>query len=245
MSDNSYRERIYRNYATRFQDAPERFDEEAALRWGLPYNHYLRGWLPVQREAAILELACGGGKFLHFLKQRGFTQVHGVDISPEQVALSRQVLGADQVTEGDAIAFLESHPGEFDLIVAMDLIEHFRKDECLCFLDACASALRPGGRLILQTPNAESPWGGHHRYNDFTHELGFNPNSILRLLSLAGLEKGQVREMGPVAHGLKSLIRWFLWRVLRRGLWAWNMVEIGNGSSGVYTRVMLASAVKH
>lgn len=55
-----YRTRIYENYATRFQDAPKGFDQEAAWHWGRGYRHYLRAWLPEDKNAKIIDLACGG-----------------------------------------------------------------------------------------------------------------------------------------------------------------------------------------
>ncbi|HCB12349.1 MAG TPA: hypothetical protein DEP36_02085, partial [Gammaproteobacteria bacterium] len=194
-----YRSRIYERYATNFQDSPATFDYEASARWGRAYHYYFRSWLPANRDARIVDLACGGGKLLHFFKTDGYDNTMGVDISPEQVLLSRQVPA--EVKLANVLDFLEVNPNSFDLITALDLVEHFHKPEVLRFLDGCANALCPNGRLILQTPNADSPWGTTHRYNDFTHEVGFNPNSITRLLRLAGLLEIECREQGPVPYG--------------------------------------------
>lgn len=238
----SYRDRIYAHYASKFQDMAGAFNEQEAIQWGLPYRRsYLRGWLPEDRAASILEVACGGGRLLHTLKQLGYTNLSGVDLSPEQVALSRQVLPEERVHHGDVITFLEQHKGQFHLIIGLDIVEHFKKDECLRFLDACREALRPGGRLVLQTPNAGCFWGAEHRYNDFTHEIGFNPNSLTRILSLVGFEGVVARESGPVPRGVFSSIRWALWRILRLKMMFWNLVEIGSPGSRVFTRNFLAS----
>lgn len=244
MTRMDYRQRIYKRYATRFQYAQPKFDEGAANKWGQAYVRYLRGWFPQDTEVPILEVACGGGRFLHFLRMRGYTHVQGVDISPEQVALSRQVLPNEFVHEGNAIAFLEAHPGAFSLIVGLDVVEHFTKDECLRFLDTCHAALKSGGRLILQTPNLDSPFAIGVRYGDFTHEIGLSSNSAVWLLHLAGFEDVEVRETGPMIHGLVSAVRWLLWRVIRWQLAFWNLVETGTQGAGVYTRVMLVSAVR-
>jgi 2-polyprenyl-3-methyl-5-hydroxy-6-metoxy-1,4-benzoquinol methylase len=104
------------------QDATLHFDPSAAGAWGRPYRHYLRGWLPQDLDAPILEVACGGGRLLHTLRSWGYRNLQGVDLSPEQIALSRQVIPPDQVHEADAIAFLEAHPTCFDLILGLDLI---------------------------------------------------------------------------------------------------------------------------
>lgn len=58
----------------------------------------------------------------------------------------------------------------------------------------CWRALKPGGRLILQTPNADSPWALGVRYGDFTHEICLNPNSAQHLLTVGGSQRVAVRE---------------------------------------------------
>lgn len=122
-------------------------------------------------------MACGQGNLLHFLKKRDSNNISGVDVSPEQVALARQVVPTTY--EANILEFLEAHAGEYDFIVGLDIVEHFSKDEVLRFMDGCRTALKPGGRLVLQTPSAESPWAAHLRYGDFTHEVSFQSNSTL------------------------------------------------------------------
>jgi SAM-dependent methyltransferase len=240
---SSYRQRIYENYASGFQDGPGDFDFAEAQRWGTPYDYRFRGWLPASRDAAIVDLGCGRGKLLYFFLQRGYTKLSGVDVSPEQVKLARQV--TPDVVEANVMDFLKNHQQDFDLITGLDIIEHFHKDEVLHFLDLCYAALRPGGRLILQTPNAESPWGSGIRFGDFTHEVCFNPNSLLPLLALCGFRKLEARETGPVpwGHSAPSTLRYVAWQGIRAVLKFWNLAE-GCAGSGVFTRVFIASGVK-
>ncbi len=242
MSD--YRSRIYEKYASLMQDAEPLFNEKKAERWGGAYDTFLKWWLPERKDAAILEVGCGGGRLLYFFKTRGYRNLQGVDISPEQVNLARQVIDNVSVTEENAIEYLDSHRHSFDLIIGLDIIEHFRKDEVLHFLEACYKALRPGGRLILQTPNAESPWGMMHRYHDFTHEVAFDPHSLKKLLELSGFTKIEPRQAGPAIHGILSLGRYLIWRIIWSLLALWNLAETGDIGSGIYTRVFLISAMK-
>ena len=238
-----YRVRIYEQYASQFQSAPALFNVEAARRWGKAYRHYLRGWLPEKRECRILDAACGGGKLLQFYLDTGFAAVHGVDVSPEQVALARQV--TPNVAQANVLDYLAEGSDAFDLISGLDIVEHFRKEELLQFLDLCFAALKPGGRLVLQTPNADSPWMTSVRYGDFTHELGLSPNSLSRLLAIVGFEAIEAREQGPVPWGYSftSTLRWCAWQCIRAGLKAWNVAETGDAGSGVYTRVFLVSGL--
>jgi len=242
--EEDYRPRIYERYASGFQNAGPCFDAAAAARWGSAYAHYLRNWLPASSGAAIVDLASGGGRLLHFLRARGYSSVTGVDVSPEQAALCRQV--TDSVFEEDVREFLGRHGDSFDLITGLDLIEHFRKSEVLPFLDACHGALRAGGRLVLQTPNADSPWSSSVRYGDFTHEVAFNPTVLARLLNLCGFTSVEYREVGPVLlrGGAASFLRGLAWKSIRAAMAAWNLVETGDAGSGVLTRVFLISALK-
>ena len=239
-----YRTRIYRHYATQFMDEGEQFELAGAERWGKAYDWYLRGLLPIDKQASILDLACGAGKMLHFLKTRGYQQVSGVDVSPEQVGIARQVV--PDVHQGNLLEFLHTRKQAYDLIIGLDIIEHFHKDEVLQVLDNCFSALRPKGRLILQTPNADSPWGTYLRYGDFTHEVCFQHNSLSRLLRLCGFVNIESRELGPVPWGysMKSTARWLLWRTIRMALQVYNLAETGSAGSGVFTRVFLAAGYK-
>ncbi len=239
-----YRTRIYEKYASGFQDTHQEFDAVAAARAGKVWDYYFRGWLPEQRDDSILDIACGNGKLLHFFKQRGYTNLTGVDISQEQVQIARQVL--TNVIEANVLDFLETHSEAFDLITGFDIIEHFKKDEVLRFLDGCHAALKPDGRLILQTPNAESPWVTGIRYGDLTHEVCFTPNALTRLLRLCGFGGIGAREAGPVQWGysIKSSIRYYMWQIIRWVLKLYNLTETGGTGSGIYTRVFLITAEK-
>jgi SAM-dependent methyltransferase len=239
-----YRERLYSRYGKYFQDTTEKFDRDASWRWGKARNYHLRNWLPENRSARIVDLACGGGRLLHYFVEQGYRNVEGVDTSPDQVSLSRQVVGS--VIQGDVTEFLEARQGQFDLITGFDIVEHFHKDEVLRFLDAARTALVSGGRLILQTPNAGVPWGMQPRYGDFTHELGFNPNSLGRLLRVTGFAGIEARECDPPPYGNSALssIRFMLWQLIRYSHMAHNLIETGSSGDGIFTRVFLISGVK-
>ncbi len=237
-----YRQRIYQRYASVFKAGSAAQGDAAIDRWGGAYDVYLAGWLPESRDAAIADVACGPGWLLRFFVRRGYRDVNGVDGSAEQIELARR--HAAGVEAGDLVAYLRARPGRFDLLTGLDIVEHFTKDEVLDFLDACHGALRPGGRLVLQTPNGESPFGGAVRYGDFTHETCFTPALLAQLLELTGFARVECRECRPVARGALSLARIALWRAIRRILLLWNLAETGSAGSGVLTRVFLASAIR-
>jgi len=237
-----YRSRIYESYASSFQGVDLCFDGGAAKRWGRNYETYLRGWLPQDKGAAILDVACGGGYLLHFLKSKGYANLSGIDISNEQVGLARQV--CEEVIEGDVLDYLSYTSERYDLIIGLDIVEHFGKNEVIPFLEGCGRALNPGGRIILQTPNANSPWGAMYRYGDFSHEVIYNPKVLSHLMQIAGFGDPEAREAGPVVQGIKSAVRYGLWKMMRLAVKAGHYIETGGSGGSILTRAFLISGNK-
>jgi cyclopropane fatty-acyl-phospholipid synthase-like methyltransferase len=200
----------------------------------------LKAWLPKDKSAICLDLGCGPGNVLYLLQFQGYRNIMGVDVSAEQLERAKRV--CPNVECIDAYEYVKRFQAHYDLITAFDLIEHFHKDELLPLLDAMREALKPGGILILQTPNAESPWGLKLRYGDFTHEIAFDPRNLQHILSVTGFTAFDSRECGPSMHGFASLIRFMMWKGIWAGLALWNMAETGSLGSGIYTRVFIAKA---
>jgi len=160
------------------------------------------------RTATVCELGCGDGGFLGFLRESGFQHVHGVDWSAEQVALARS-RGLD-VSAGDLFDALSAAHNAFDLVIAIDVIEHLSHDELLRFGLLLTQALRPGGELLVQTPNGEGLFAGHVIHGDLTHCTIFNESSTNQYLRAFDFVDIRVLETGPVPHGLRGMARGML-----------------------------------
>jgi len=237
-----YRERMYARYAEvqapdwiKRDDAAERIAQRGHLR-------RLRGWLPSSRDAWVLDLGCGAGELLSALKASGYRNALGVDAGPQQAALAEQ--RGLSIIRADLRDYLRTTDQTFDLVLAFDVIEHFRKNEVLDMLDLIHARLNPGGSLILQTPNAASVWAAEYRYGDLTHEVLFTPGSLASTLSLASFSHFQVREVAPYVHGVRSAVRWALCRMIWTGCAIWHLAETGSLCGGVYSRNMLVRTVK-
>jgi len=246
MKDNltmRFRERFYRTYVSSHLGACRSFtrsqvDHDARLFSAL-YGRYL----PTSKDAKILEVGCGAGNFISFLRGRGYREVQGIDLGEEQVTLARH-LGIDDVEVANLFEYLPAHVEEFDMIVALDVIEHFTKDEILLFLDLAYQALRPRGRILLRTPNADSPFVSWILYGDFTHEIAFTPSSIKQVLKVAGFGNIQVYALEPWIHGPASAVRWIIWKMIKQIVRLYFLVEQGTAGSGVFTSNLLAVAEK-
>lgn len=235
------RRTLYARYGRDFQSVGETLDVTSARRWGKAYDWYLRGWLPTDRNVVIGDLACGSGGLLLYFKDRGYHNLFGVDISPDQVARARQIVPS--VVCADVLDWLTGHESRFDLLTALDLIEHLTRPEALRFLELARRALKPGGRIVLQTPNAAAPLAMDVRYGDPTHEWCYSPNQLQRLLARAGFSAIEVREQGPVPWGysVASTARWVLWKLLSLGVHLWWLAENGTFAP-VLSKNMLVSA---
>jgi 2-polyprenyl-3-methyl-5-hydroxy-6-metoxy-1,4-benzoquinol methylase len=200
--------------------------------------------LPSTRDIPVLDLACGHGNCLYLLEQQGYSNLTGVDLGAEQLELAAKYAPTASLVQDDLMHFLSARPSQYGLIVCLNIIEHFSKQELFQFLDLLVDALLLSGRVIFETPNAESPWFGSVGYADLTHEWFFTPRSLEETLTLVGLEDFEARPSEPVPNGGKSWIRYLTWKAIKQALAVWNLAETGSVGSGIYTRVFVATATK-
>lgn len=234
-----YRDRIYQRYASTFKGRPRGNPAVEFERHARQFDHLLGPVAARLRPRKILDVACGQGPILFWARSRKIGEAHGVDVSEEQVEVARSLGLSAEVA--DALDYLERCTPDIDLITAFDIIEHFDRDEALAFLDGCLKCLRPGGALVLTTPNGSGLRPGPVVYGDLTHETIFSPDTITLALKLAGFERVSVREIVPPATTMRSRVRRVLWRAIRLSAMLLDAVEKGS-SSGIYSRVMVVEA---
>lgn len=184
--------------------------------------------LPTDRSARILDAGAGVGLMVRGMQELGYRNVEGVDISAEQVRQARAM--GIPVVEDDALAYMAGRPGSFDLISAIDLVEHLTRDECVAFLSAAREALRPGGRIVVRTINANGIFAGRSRWRDVTHETSFTSESLHMSFHLAGLRTVDIYGRdghGPGAYGLAHRVVRGAYRAFWRGcaIAEWGIAE--------------------
>jgi SAM-dependent methyltransferase len=116
------------------------------------------GMLRPEGAERVLDLACGSGRHSLELKRRGF-EVIGADISPELLEIAERDAGE----QGLDVSFVEADlraldfDAEFDIVLSLNdgAIGYLETDEeNLRAFDVISHALRPGGRHLMQLPNA-------------------------------------------------------------------------------------------
>jgi ubiquinone/menaquinone biosynthesis C-methylase UbiE len=127
--------------------------------------------LKPQPEETIIDIGCGNARdILPIL--RAHARVVGVDISVEMIRqgkddLARAGFPDVELQVGDA-THLNFPPCVFDGVLCSEVIEHI--PDAAAAIGEIYRVLRPGGRLVLSTPNRAS-WYGFDRYVVWTRIL--------------------------------------------------------------------------
>jgi SAM-dependent methyltransferase len=132
------------------------------------------------RRPRILDVGCGTGANLLMLSQYG--DAEGVDVSEDALAFCRE-RGLDRVTLG-AAEKLPYEDGTFDLVTALDVVEHL--DDDLAGLREMRRVLRPGGRVLLFVPTFMFLWGLQDDVSN--HRRRYRLPELQRVLEQAGFE---------------------------------------------------------
>jgi SAM-dependent methyltransferase len=229
----AFRDELYGQYVSTFKGSPHAADEWWAHKF-LP----LLADLP--HAATILEIGCGGGELLAFLARHGFSNARGVDISGEQVALARQ--RGVHADVGDAFDSL-SQPDAYDVLIAVDVLEHFTRDELMRLAPLLFGALKPGGRLLVQTANGAGLFPRQVIYGDLTHLTIFTPESLAQLLRPCGFAPLRCYETGPIPLRVRGRVNVLAWRAIRAAANVIRKIETGKRQS-IWTETFLCVAFR-
>ncbi len=174
-----------------------------------------RGLLPRDKQAAVLDVGFGEGWFLAACLRLGYTNLSGADFgiankahvktwAPDAIMLSE--------IENDIGGFLAEKPEAYEFIHMSHVIEHIPKYSLLWVVDALYQALKPGGVLMLRTPNMEGPCANSSFYVTLAHEYGFSSGNLESLLDICGFDEIRFFEASTPHSSFKqrlgTLIRW-------------------------------------
>jgi len=141
---------------------------EDSYWWFLARRDYLRRTMRRYRiptDAAILEVGCSGGPLLAELKDAGYTNLRGLDVSPTAIDRAKS-RGLDNLFVMDATK-PDFPDNTFDLLIASDILEHLQQPQPA--LAQWCRILKPGGLAIILVPAFMFLWTEHDEVNRHFH----------------------------------------------------------------------------
>ncbi len=152
------------------------------------YLPFIRPVLQAYAIGQAIDLGCGRGEWLELLIKEGFTPT-GVDLD-EGMLNACQQLGLPTV-QADALNFLSQTESNSQLVVsAFHVVEHISFEQLRTLVTQALRVLKPGGLLILETPNPENiAVATRHFYLDPTHQRPIHPALLEFVAEFAGFER--------------------------------------------------------
>lgn len=135
------------------------------------------------KRLSVLEYGFGVGNFLAYARNRGWDTT-GVEDNPLLVeAAAAAGFKAIRVNDTANLA-----GGQFDLIVAIDVLEHVPQDKLLGFLQEVLRLLKKDGVFLARFPNGDSPFGLANQNGDLSHVSFIGSDKARMLARLSGAE---------------------------------------------------------
>jgi O-antigen chain-terminating methyltransferase len=139
----------YKNFEDTFRGSRELI--KSRVRIFLPLVKEL---LAIYPHSSFLDIGCGRGEWLETVKDLGGIPV-GVDLDASMVNTCKE-LGLT-VHKADAISYMGALPANSQaMVTAFHVVEHITFDELNVLLAGAIRVLKPGGILIMETPNPEN-----------------------------------------------------------------------------------------
>lgn len=211
----AYREQLYTNYTSTQENRLGEDESQLFAQQVFYFTKELVPLLPKNKQATILDIGCGNGAMIKAVSNSGYVNVQGIDLSPEQIE-SAKAMGIANVSCIGVDDFLNAHNRGFDLIMAIDVIEHFTKSELVEYLNKIKKALNSGGMVLFRTPNMDAPLTSVYSYGDFTHECLLNKSSAEQVMASAGFTQIEVLPSMILAQGIiKETLRKITWSIVQ------------------------------
>ncbi len=142
----------------------------------------------IYSERVVFDIGCGRGEWLELMSEIGF-EAYGCDIDEGMLrACYERGLSA---TKQEAVSFLKSLPDESHVVIsAFHVIEHISFNDLRTLVSESLRVLKPGGLLILETPNIENiNVAANNFYLDPTHKRPIPPLMLSYLPEYYGFKR--------------------------------------------------------
>ncbi len=149
-----------------------------------------------REQQPVVDVGCGRGEFLLACRDAGIAG-RGFDTNERSVA-DLVARGIDASVAGVPGCFAGFTNGSIGTVVAMHVVEHLPVDALFALFAEGARVLRPGGLLIIETPNAESlAVSASEFWRDPTHLAPRHPAALVLLGRENGFAVDDIRAIHP------------------------------------------------
>ena len=166
--------------------------------------------LPSDKHSKIIDIGSGNGHFLAACHKLGYEDIRAADFrAVDKFSLVTEALSAIKTEdfEGSIAEYFAKKNSEYDVINFSHVIEHIPKYSLIETMDALCNALRPGGKIIVRTPNMEGPSALSSYYVTLAHEYGFVGSNLHQLLHICGFKEIEFIDIDIHFGLLRRLIR--------------------------------------
>ena len=187
---------FYRAFEERYRGSRELI--ESRLEVYLPFVEPLK---TLYKAPEILDLGCGRGEWLELLGHNGF-QAKGVDLDEGMLSACREL--NLNVCQADALDYLRGlTANKLSVVSAFHVVEHISFEALRQLVDEAYRVLKPGGLLILETPNSENlVVGTSDFYLDPTHQRPLPAQLLSFVVEYAGFARVKTLILARVARYL-------------------------------------------
>jgi 2-polyprenyl-3-methyl-5-hydroxy-6-metoxy-1,4-benzoquinol methylase len=133
-------------------NSPDHWDAELKRTWDAPNRQWpvkvrtISKILPL--NVSVLDVGCGNGSILRGLRDHGFQNLHGLDLS---VYAARRLTAEGIPTSVGTVLEMPFRDGQFDSVIASEVLEHVVRRRR--FLRELKRVVRAGGTVLVSVPD--------------------------------------------------------------------------------------------
>lgn len=180
------------------------------------------------RDAApVVDVGCGRGEFLALCREARIP-ARGFDMNERSVADLKQ-RGFDVSLAGIPECFASIEAGSLGSVLAAHVVEHIDAATLFALFDEAKRVLRPGGLLMIETPNAESiAMTGRDFWRDPTHVAPRHAGALVLVARESGFAIEEIRTVHPLPASARLPIPDDVTPELRKALEQLDALLYGN-----------------
>ena len=151
--------------------------------WHLSKFERVLDYLPSHGGQSLLDIGCFAGSFLSMADETRFSRQHGIDVLPAQIDYANANYGTPfrSFQYLKSITHLRGVDQTFDCMTLIEVIEHLTPDEIGELFGHIARMLKPGGKLVVTTPNYASTWPLLEQILNRVGDVSYEEQHITRL----------------------------------------------------------------